>query len=55
MPMQTQSDLLHKLREAQRHLIEAARAIDGASIHVGTLIEAVENSRNASKGENDDA
>ncbi|WP_170144407.1 hypothetical protein [Dichotomicrobium thermohalophilum] len=53
--MLMQQDLLFKLREAQRHLIEAARAIDGASIHVGKLIEAVESNRNADKEGNDDA
>jgi len=41
----TQNDLRHKLQEAQRHLIDAARAIDGASVHVRTLLERIEHSQ----------
>jgi len=41
----TQNDLRHKLQEAQRHLVDAARAIDGASVHVRTLLERIEHSQ----------
>jgi len=37
-----QADLRHKLQEAERHLVEAARAIDGASVHVRVLLERIE-------------
>jgi len=40
--MMMQADLRHKLQEAQRHLVEAARAIDGASVNVRTLLERLE-------------
>jgi len=40
--MMTQTDLRHKLQEAQRHLVEAARAVDGASVNVRTLLERLE-------------
>jgi len=33
-----QQDIVHKLREAQRHLVDAARAIDGASVNIRTLL-----------------
>jgi len=33
-----QQDILYKLREAQRHLVDAARAIDGASVNIRTLL-----------------
>jgi len=36
-----QKDAVHKLREAQRHLDEAARAVDGASVHIKTLLSRI--------------
>jgi len=50
-------DILQKLREAQRHLVEAARAIDGASINVRTLLERIEHDQQtpySAKGDDDD-
>lgn len=51
-----QIDLADKLRAAQRHLVEAARAIDGASVHVRTLLDAMEREQRAGetpKADND--
>jgi len=31
-------DMIHKLREAQRHLDEAARAVHGASVNIKMLL-----------------
>ncbi len=42
-----QQDVVDRLRSAQRHLVEAARAIDGASVHVRTLLEAIEGEQRA--------
>lgn len=42
-----QNDLADKLRAAQRHLVEAARALDGASVNIRTLLEAIEREQRA--------
>lgn len=55
-----QQDLRHKLREAQRHLVEAARSLDGASVNIRTLLEQIDSDRGqgqapySPKGNDDD-
>jgi len=52
--MLMQQDLIDKLRAAQRHLVEAARALDGASVNIRTLLEAIERERRAPHTKNHD-
>ncbi len=45
-------DLVHRLREIQRHLVEISRATDAASVHLRTILSEI-NAEDDRKPDND--
>jgi hypothetical protein len=45
-------DLVHRLREIQRHLVEISRATDAASVHLRTILAEL-NTDDSRKPDND--
>jgi len=46
-------DLVHRLREIQRHLVEISRATDAASVHLRTILSQI-NAEDDRKPDNDE-